>query len=224
PRKTGEAFPFPRLGFGLKSVLLGAAGFGARADGFVFRLLDDAIKWSRAYEASADYADPAQRESAVRTALPGTPAVAAFEDHARRVAGGQHALVGGIEADGSDVLAGEAVDDMFPGRATVSAAERTFAGGDHDLALGSNRRATDADHIRWQTGQFPGRAPVIRDQHAGTCSRDHGGTFGSHRNEIYLCQNLSALPGFALVGTRVDASRGCRQPASGPEFQIVDAR
>src|SRR5208337_4167956 len=30
--------------------------------------------------------------------------------------------------------------------------------------------------------------------------------------------------GFALVGARVDASRGCRQPASGTEFKIVDPR
>ncbi len=74
-------------------VLLGAAGCGDGTDGFVFRLQDDAIKWSRAHEASANHADPAQRESAVRTALPGTSTVAAFEDHAARVAGGQQALV-----------------------------------------------------------------------------------------------------------------------------------
>jgi len=66
-------------------------------------------------------------ESAVGTALPGTSAVATLEDHAGRVAGGQQALVGGIEAGRKDVFAGEAVADMFPGRATVCAAERTFA-------------------------------------------------------------------------------------------------
>src|SRR5208337_4778312 len=106
------------------------------------------------HEASADDADPAQRESAVGTALPGTSAVAAFEDHAGRVAGGQHALVGGIEADGSDVLGGKAVEDVLPGGAAVGAAERAFAGGDHDLvshlAIGSNRQAADADHVRGQ--------------------------------------------------------------------------
>src|SRR5258708_38020704 len=127
-KETGGSVSAAAAGVSFRnSVLLGAAGFGGRADGFVFRLQDDAVKWSRAYEASANYADPAQRESAVGTALPGTSAVAAFEDHASRVAGGQHALVRGIEADGSDVLAGDAVYDMVPGRAAVSAAERAFA-------------------------------------------------------------------------------------------------
>ena len=58
-QKTGEAFPPPRWYFGLNAVLLGAAGFGGRADGFVFRLQDNTIKWSRTDEASANYADPA---------------------------------------------------------------------------------------------------------------------------------------------------------------------
>src|SRR2546430_7817480 len=50
-QKTGEAFPLPRLVFQLEIQLLGAAGFGGCADGFIFRLQDDTIKWSRAYVA-----------------------------------------------------------------------------------------------------------------------------------------------------------------------------
>src|ERR1039458_9129044 len=218
----GSDVASPARRFGLISVLLGAAGCGDCADGFVFRLQDDAIKWSRAHEASANYADPAQRKSAVRTALPGTSAIAAFEDHAGRVAGGQQALVGGIEAHRSDVLARQAVDDMLPGCAPITAMERALTSSNHDLVIRGNGSAANAYHVRWQTGQLPGHALVVRDQSAGTRSRHHRGTFLSHGNEVRLSQDRSTFPGFSLIGAGVDAAGcGC-QPASGAEFQIVD--
>ena len=128
--KSGRRFRLPGCCFGFNAALFGATGIGGCADGFVFRLQDDTIKWGRGHEASANDADPAQRESTVGTALPGTSVVAALEDHAGCVTGGEQALVGGIEADGSDVLGRQAVADVLPSRATVSAAERTFARGD----------------------------------------------------------------------------------------------
>src|ERR1039458_2925612 len=97
--------------------LFAAAWFGGGAYGFGFGLEDYAVKGGGSDEASAHDADPAQRESTVGTALPGTAAIVALEDHAGAVAGGQHALVGGIKAHRSDVLVGKTVDDMLPGGA-----------------------------------------------------------------------------------------------------------
>src|SRR5208282_397599 len=140
--------------------LFGAAGFGSSADRFVFRLQHDAVKRSSGHEAATKDADPAQRVSAVGTALPRPSTVAALEDHPSRVAGSEQALVGGIKADGSDVLVRQTVDDMLPGGAAVSATEGAFTGSDHNLTPGSNSHATDANQVRWQSGRLPGHALI----------------------------------------------------------------
>src|SRR5208283_5470060 len=103
--------------------------------GFVLRLENYAIERRGADVTSADDADAAERISAVGTALPGAATVGAFEDHARRIAGGEQTLVHRVETDGGDVLGGQAVNNVLPRGAAVVAAECAFAGRDQELVV-----------------------------------------------------------------------------------------
>src|SRR4029077_4551158 len=195
-----------------------------RALGLVFGLDDYTVKRSCAHEPAAYYADAAQRVSRVRTAMPAAAAVLALEHHARRCAGGQQAFPPLVVSDRTDVLVGQTVYYVLPGRTGIETPESAFARSYQNLTFGGEGHAVNACDVGGQRRLLPTRARVRRIENVDASGGNDQVAFGRDGDEVVLAHPRPPAPGLPLVGAYEQSGSGGREPALGCDFNVAHPR